>query len=348
MSKCELSFELDRQPATYRPGQEVRGRVLVRVDATCRCEALEISLGWRTHGKGNRDQGTPRTERLGPFDWGAGEQHQHDFTFKLPNGPVSYHGQYVNVDWYLKASADIPWAIDPNVETELLLEPAPVEKTAAPSYRGAPQAVTAPLVQAPQASNAGITPAGMLVVMILVLGFFAYALWPFVDSQGRVLWLRVGILTFGALIAGRIAWPLLRNAAAKRKLGDVRLELLPAATTRGETVTVKVTIRPQRRATIRGVNIELLGEEVAVSGSRSHRQTHRACLHRVVLPVGVGERALLAGEDASFEGCVELPPDAAPTFHSTDNKVQWTATAHVDIPAWPDLREERELIVWPS
>ena len=57
MAKCELWIQPERPDRTYRPGDTVAGQVHVRVTDECRCDDLTIQLQWRTHGKGNRDEG---------------------------------------------------------------------------------------------------------------------------------------------------------------------------------------------------------------------------------------------------------------------------------------------------
>ena len=346
MSKCDLSFELERDDATFRPGEKLVGHLDVLVDANCRCDGLEITLGWQTHGKGNRDKGPPLTERLGPFEWQAGQRHRYDFSFDMPDGPVSYHGHLINVDWYLRARADIPWALDPKTEAEVLLEPAEAEQVAASDYRSPPQPIA-------RAHNLGggamptIPPKAILVVAIVFIAFISFFLWPFVED-GQVIWPKVLFAAIACLAIGRMLYSQMRNAVAKSKLGDVRVELDPGATSRGQSVRVTITVRPGGGATIDGVNLELEGQEIAVSGSGTNRTTHRHRLHHQALPISEGRRQVAAGEVATFEGQVTLPEDAAPTFRASNNNLRWNVVAHVDIPRWPDLREERELVVYPS
>jgi hypothetical protein len=128
----------------------------------------------------------------------------------------------------------------------------------------------------------------------------------------------------------------------------VRVELVPASATKGQGISAKVVVCPARRVTLNGVEIELLGEEVVVSGRRTHARTYRHRLHQQIVPVSREPRVIEAAETVSFEARLELPPDAAPTFRANDNNVRWNVIAHVDIPLWPDLHQEQELVVYPS
>ena len=111
---------LDRADRRYRIGEVVAGRVEVRVDADCTCNGLEVTRLWATHGKGNRAQGAEESQTLFTGTWRAGETHDYEFRFTIPPGPLTYHGEYLNVDHYIQATADIPWAFDPSAEEELL------------------------------------------------------------------------------------------------------------------------------------------------------------------------------------------------------------------------------------
>src|SRR5690554_6767376 len=123
MAKCAINIELESSSARYTPGQVIRGVVTVAVDSDVKCNGLSVDLVWRTHGRGNRCSQIATGLILFEGQWTAGQEISYPFELTLPNGPMSYHGHYLNVDWYVLARADIPWAIDPKAEQEILLEP---------------------------------------------------------------------------------------------------------------------------------------------------------------------------------------------------------------------------------
>ena len=123
MAKCDLKVVVDRPDKKYKFGETVTGVVEVRVNKECRCRKLTLTREWRTHGRGNRVSGDKKDTILYEGTWSPGEEISYSFEIDLPNGPTTYHGHYLNVDWYIKARADIPWAIDPKAETEVLLDP---------------------------------------------------------------------------------------------------------------------------------------------------------------------------------------------------------------------------------
>ena len=79
MAKCDLSIKLDHPDAVYPGGGKVTGTVTVRADANVKCKGLEVSSGWRTHGRGNVASGTEQTETLFTGEWMAGQQEEYRF-----------------------------------------------------------------------------------------------------------------------------------------------------------------------------------------------------------------------------------------------------------------------------
>ncbi len=121
MSKCKLSIRLEDQGRVHLPGDALRGELVVEVNGPCDCRALSLWVGWRTHGKGNRVEGRVEDLSLLLEELMRGVSHRHPFEFRLPAGPVTYHGKLLNVDWHVGARADIPWAIDPKAEADFVL-----------------------------------------------------------------------------------------------------------------------------------------------------------------------------------------------------------------------------------
>ncbi len=57
MAGCDIAIEFDRQGATYRGGEVVRGEVVVRVTDNVACNGLVLHRFWQTAGKGTKDTG---------------------------------------------------------------------------------------------------------------------------------------------------------------------------------------------------------------------------------------------------------------------------------------------------
>jgi hypothetical protein len=339
VSKCDLRIVLDREDGCYEIGELVRGVVQVQVNEPCKCKKLTLTQRWKTHGRGNRTAG-PKDEDVlfaGTFEPG---QHEYPFEFPAPAGPLSYHGHYLNVDWYLTARADIPWAIDPKAETELLVirgdydgavdfglgPDSPPEKLATGKASGGLIAVGCfGLVFALMGTAALVTmlmaPAGSrppLPVMIIPCVFIAVGL---------------GIMFFG-----------IRNVLAERKLGGVDVTLSNYHPAAGEAVTCTLTFRPKTTVKLNAISACLKGEEVVVRGSGSNRSTYRHGIFEQRETM-IERKQASVGRAITLETTFVLPEDAPPTFRASDNSLVWQVSVAIDIPGWPDWSKDYAIFV---
>jgi hypothetical protein len=343
MSKCRLSITLDRDPPHYRPGDTLKGTLLAEVESDVKVDSLVVSSGWRTHGKGNVDEEEVDSEPFGAKHWSAGERHEFPFSFVMPAGPVSYHGHLLNVDWYVKANADVSWARDPKTEAELLLLPAPPERVPGDGYRKGPHTAARPHILGTASARPPKSDTRLvsLIFVAVALGTTFLALRG-KSSLFSLLWM-VPFVIVGAIVAYQ-AW---RNTLAKRKLGDVQVSVEPAHAGRGQPVCLKVSLRPERAVSLASVRADLVGRERVVSGSGTNKQTHTHELRRDHFELS-GPRDLAGQEELSLEHSLTLPEDAEPTFHSSENHVVWELEFHVDVVRWPDLKDDYEVVVHPS
>ena len=103
----ELEVIFDRKDRLYKFGEVISGKVVLRPETDSTYSKIWITYHWRTHGQGNRDGGNDREVILAEEDISrkSGECMELPFRFDAPNGPVTYHGHLLNVDWYLTAHA---------------------------------------------------------------------------------------------------------------------------------------------------------------------------------------------------------------------------------------------------
>jgi hypothetical protein len=90
-----LDIEIEGGDA-FRPGEEIRGRA--RWELPKNPKWLEVSLFWRTEGKGNQDMRTAERVRFQtPGDSGV-----KDFRVTAPSGPYSYSGTLISIIWWIQ------------------------------------------------------------------------------------------------------------------------------------------------------------------------------------------------------------------------------------------------------
>lgn len=340
MSKCDLRVVLDESERVFRVGDTIKGHVEVSVNAACTCNGLTVTQRWRTHGRGNRASGAGETQPLFSGEWQPGEVHSFPFEFQAPAGPLTYHGHYLNVDWYLEAQADIPWALDPKAEVDYVLEvgdadPRDLHQLTVPIARGE--------------RSGGMAFCALLFFAPFILfggGGFIAGLAMLASGRAEGLFMLVWGSLFGG-IPGIMALFMLRNTFAKRKLGEVHVSFQPNSVGPGERATLYLEFKPRADIEINAITATFKGQEVVVSGSGTNTTTHRHTLHERVEEL-TGRCTLRRLEHADFKLELEVPDDAAPSFTASSNSVTWTCALHIDIARWPDWTSDVPLVVTPA
>jgi hypothetical protein len=321
MAKAELSIELEKADRRYVPGETIRGKLRVRVDSDCRCDALTIERQWRTHGRGNRSSGGAIRHDLFQGDWRAGE-YVYPFQFEAPAWPRTYHGHYLNVDWYLNARADVPWAIDPKAEEEILVEAGPerfVPDTCFPA-------------ETVVSTGAHPLQAGCPTIFGLMFVLIGLANLP------------IGI--FFMVPGFIVAFLGLRNVLAEMKIGSVKLEVEPLSAEPGGAVRVVLSMVPKSALLLNEATVKLKGIEQVVSGSGTKKTTHTHTLHEAQASLSA-KQGIVAGRPVRLETLLELPASAPPSFEAASNKLIWSLNVHLDIARWPDWTHDVALRVLP-
>mgnify|MGYP003673514334 FL=1 len=323
MSKCDLTIVVDGDQIAFQIGETVTGYLQVRVDADCRCDGLTLTQEWSTHGRGNRASGGEQVLRLYRGEWKAGESHSYPFEFTIPDGPVTYHGHYLNVDHYLRAVADIPWAFDPKDERELLVTP---------SSKSSPEDLPQVGLGAPDLAAAGIP----FVYLALFGCMFTIPGLAFV--AGGVFngdWVMAVFGAVFALAGAAVLFMGLRNSLAERKLGPVVASVTPRVAAPGTKLSLALDFNPRSEARLNKITATLKGVETVTSGSGTNTTTHVHTLYEEQIVLRA-EGRLFAREAQELAGTLTLPPDAAPSFEASDNHLVWQVEFHIDIAAWPD------------
>lgn len=109
MTMPEVHITLDAPSGEYRPGQQLAGRFFVGGPQPSAVRAAELSVLWYTAGKGEEDMAVHHFERLveepgRPLDLRVPRL----FSTMLPQSPLSYDGQIVNVCWCVRLRLLLP------------------------------------------------------------------------------------------------------------------------------------------------------------------------------------------------------------------------------------------------
>lgn len=101
--QIEILFDDDR--LSYEPGEELSGQFLVVPSEGQTLKAVEVSVLWQTEGKGDEDLGVTHFERIESQSGTADLLRPISFRTRLPNSPLSYHGQILRIVWCVRVRA---------------------------------------------------------------------------------------------------------------------------------------------------------------------------------------------------------------------------------------------------
>lgn len=323
MAKCDLTIELDDPEAVHLGGGTITGVVRVNVDANVKCNGLVVTSGWTTHGRGNVASGEVAVETLFQGEWQAGQTEEYRFELPIDDWPPSYHGHYLNIDHYVGASVNIPWAFDPKTSQQFLMQPT----------CGADGIVNHSVVA--QASAAL-----KIIGIVMLIGSLLFA--GMVISQVGAF----GLLFLLFPMAGMLFW-FIRVFLPKYLLGDVQCQFSSEQASPGESVTGELIIQPRRSVSINAITMNFEACEECVSGSGSNRKTHKKMFFEKLETLQEAT-TLTPAKEHRFPFSIELPEDSPYSIDLADNDLIWKATLRVDIPRWPDWVKTIPLQVVPS
>lgn len=334
MPKCNLKIELDSAAETCLGGQPISGRVIVETDELCETKGVALSLGYFTHGRGNRFSKELETLTL----YSGSLQGVQSFPFKLtpPNGPATYHGEIVSLDWQLQARVDLPWKLDPKANLPLTLAPNPDAPYVSGNDTGVQQAAR---VVHQLGKFAGCA-------LVFLVPFFAAGLWMLWNAFSEPFpYIIMGPMFLG--VPSVMAFLLLRNSIAEKKLGGVELTVDPEQVRPGESAQVILRFTPQSELRCNHIALVLRCYERAVSGSGTREQTHRHELYKQPVPL-CDARTLHRGEPIELDATITLPATLPPTLALPANAVCTEIEVRVDIPRWPDWVQTLPVWVTPG
>lgn len=320
MAKLELNVALDHYRVRYAPGDVISGQVHVRPNAAVQCNGLKVALQWFTHGKGNRQNGDMDAENLFIGQWQMGQALSYPFRLDVPAWPRGYAGELLNIGFRVHATADIPWAIDPQAEQIVdIVHEAP---------RGMHISWNEAKHDASRSKGGCLAASATLLVVALVFGLLGL-------SESDLFGLAFTCLLVGLIGVGTS----LSKYLADRRLGRVAIAIQQRSQggyrdpQRPDTLHVSLQ-QARADAETTGATAALDIREQVVRGSGTNKTTHTHPLyHRAV--------DLTRTAPGRYEGDVELPlANLPPSFYATDNKIIWELKLEIDVPGaahWEEI-----------
>ncbi len=335
MSKCVLHIVFDHDDRTYKLGEAITGKIQVLAQEAFHCRKITLICAWRTQGRGNKALGSEEGMIFAEdTKFQSGELKEYPFQFAAQHGPVSYQGQYLSVEWYLRAQVDIPVAIDVIREENFMLAPGDISEEVVLGTEDHDQ-----LEAAPSSFKERMTMAQVLAVPFFVLGVAMIVL----GGSNLVT------LLLGLAVAGFGGWQLfvmLRDKLAQQRVSALEVEVQPVKIRAGNAVECKFLFDSRDARRLRKITATLKAEERVVSGTGGLKKTHTHKIYETVVEQS-NQDVVAFGDKTEIKIPVPIPPHAPSTFRAPDNALIWSIRVQIDIPDWPDWVQEFPLTVIP-
>jgi hypothetical protein len=316
---AECAIEIADSEEDHRPGETIRGEVVVRVTGPTDCRALTVATLYRIEGHVNTFESEPRTRRLFAGQWLAGE-HRYPFELPVPPGPATYRGASLQVMHWLVARADLAWTTDAVAERRVAVAPEDVrgydDGPGWPSPfpdRPAPDHLDA-------APRGCIVPAGLTFISCIGILFLIIA-----HSAGK--WAATPIALPFVFVPIFLAFRLYGARLAARGLGRPDGHLDRTTVRAGESTRVRVRYRPPRRLALRRAMVDLECTETTLVGSGKGARLNRQTVYREEFPLDVPHE-VAAGETIDRVLDIPIPRDAPPTFLAPGAALVWRVGVH--------------------
>lgn len=322
--KVTFHINFDKKEPVYTAGSTVSGKVIISPLESFECRNIVVSIFWSTHGKGNLDINELQSISSGPQRIVQGKDIIIPFSCQLPVSPLSYHGTFVNVDYYIKAKVDLALKTDPYFERDFLVLPG---ETYFPSSKSLRTKMLKPRKAPDKTSPAyWIT----LITLLAILTFFFLSFW----------------FVFLILFIVFSYRPLMNKYAIK-KTGTITVEAGNGVISPGKKLPLSLCFTPKADLQLNCALVILSAEEKAISGSGSSRKnySHKIVEEHFELPI---EMNLRKGENVKSQIDITIPDISAYSFDSGDNSVSWGLTIHIGIEKWPDWKKNIDLLLCPD
>jgi hypothetical protein len=305
----KLEIQLDRSEGTYLAGETIRGKVIIH-DPRYLGSKLRLIREWRIEGYGNPDKGSHVAITL-EQPWGS-RQEELPFSFVAPNGPFSYLGSVVNIDWYLRvevngllhsAHAEVDFFIDPIAKM--------------------PEVDLGQLYRKPRENLHNLKDSRIGWGCFYVVAAFPYLGLIFAALVLKApLEFTIPVGLFLTALYGFVGFHWYKKTLADMRLTEKNFRVSPLVLHRSENLEVNFSSRIAREVNIEKIELCLQQKEYAQSDSRKTRQSHEAVAYEEVFVLSEA-CTLQINQTLELTKVLNIPDMAAITFKSWDNAIVW-------------------------
>ncbi|NUO49325.1 MAG: sporulation protein, partial [Polyangiaceae bacterium] len=278
---CDVVVHVETE-GPYRAGDHVRGAIQVTASSTTAVERALVRLGWQTWGVGDTESFMPDVQSNPGFVVEADQKHEIPFDLVVPDGPVSFRGELVNVSYLVRAELEVDWAKNPKAEATIEVIAPDRERAPGAGYRAAPKPIVvsdSQVLARRQAENR-IKRVGAIISLSVGAAFIVIVAATSGFASHNLIF--VGAALF---IAWRAFGRELKNKLVQSSVGTITFTADPLAVVRGGDIQLSVTVVAKKSQSIAGATATVECTEYASRGSGEDRttQSHVAESHSIRL-----------------------------------------------------------------
>lgn len=327
----EVRVVFDRASRKFVSEETIAGHIEVVIGETTHCEELIISLAWCTRGHGNPVLGEWGVIRLFEGTWEPGT-YRYPFTLVAPNGPFSYNGYFLDVEWLLHAHANIEEDIPIDILETFFLSPSNKGQFD-DAQRASVNASNALREKVNEYKPWHLALAGVTLIFLGLIAAGVTGIEENVYLGGFSVMLGMGCL--GAMASKEVD-----------RLGDVDIYLNPSAIFPGASINTLLLFVPKRRLMVEKITATLRGQEIVHRGEGQKRTTQRHVFFEEEYLMSEAQE-LRQGQLVQASTNFKLDEKTPLSFHAKDNEIVWEIEYHIELARWPDWTETRYLVIGP-
>ena len=306
-----------------------------------------MGLLWETEGRGNHCDEIIDEEVLFSGLWPAGEyEYIHELT--IDDGPSSYKGKLIDVNWSVKAFVNIPWKIDPeasqNIQVFIQESEDDYEDWDDEEVYSEDETEYTPGIVDTRASTRMDGLFKLLILGGIALLFILFAcagliiiaceIWS-TRTTGAIDGFNIVFGILWTLAIGYFIYQVLGNSMAEKKLGEVHFKIDKHFYQAGEDVTANLHFTPPEDVHVDKVRVVLTGTEHATSGSGESAHTHNHRFYEKTLTL-LSNKTVSQQQGFKQKIVFTLPEDAPWSFNLRGNDIQWAMHVDILLPDDPD------------
>lgn len=337
MAKCSVEILLDEVSAMYRPGDQLSGQIKVVVEEQVHCKGLILELYWQAKGKGSKSSGSVPDLNLFAGFIEAGE-HYYPFSLDIKDDcPLTYEGDLFNLSWHLRASIDIPWAIDPvAVRIPTIVSPSGKKCAIKPLRQKQIQsAINDEVYKSSSHDDADML--GGDKTLMFVGGIVLFVAFPFINAFLNKI-PGIGFIIFIAVL-GFAIWKFIPFFIQKSQTLLYSQPLKSGPYQPNEPVDFRFKLTLLHKCYIKHITVGLIfiEESIDYSGDSNKSYFNKLLLAQQQLSSG---RTGLANEVIEKDFQFKLPEYLIPTMNNGSNSTKWAIEIDVDFRLLPKLHME--------